>query len=336
MAPPSEEELRLWRITLLLTFPMYLLSDMSNGFPDKLEFGTRVAESITDIDGVSVRLSPAEDEFPELAGIDMRDPVNLTLELEARDSSEALDLAASSIDLVVDDLSFQLQEPLKAHTLSVLDVTPPLHVGEERQIMYWSGYDQYKLARSNGMGTTETVLVPALRHDYAVLPRRTQDALDWYIKSMHTPWDADRYIFLWICFEILRNATGPKVEEPTRLRCQHVLAECPECGKSTAQVRQAASTYEYLATFEVQPQLAKDLWGMRQLVHGSKSFKPDQLERLGELLQVLRAICADALRLAMGIPDDSPPFVGDGGVGFGVPMGVGGTTAITQADMPNG
>lgn len=333
MTTPTEGESRRWRITLLTTFPKSLLSDMSGGFPEKLEFGTRIEKSMTDINGVSVRLAPAEGEFPELAHLHMQDPATLIIELDAPTSSEALESATTSIDLVVDDLSFQLQEPLQMYSMRVLDVTPPLHVGDEREFMQYNGYDQYKLSRSTPMGTTQTALVPTLRSDYAALSRRTQDALDWYIKSMHTPWDADQYIFLWICFEILRNSNGPKIEEPARLRCQHEIVACPKCGKLTAQVRQAASTYEYLAAFGVEQQLAKDLWGMRQLVHGSKSFKRDQLERLGELLQVLRAICAAALRVAMGIPDDSPPFVGYGAAAIGVAMGMGGTTAITEADL---
>lgn len=219
------------------------------------------------------------------------------------------------------------------YSMRVLDVTGPLAVGDEREFMQYTGYDQYKLSRSTPMGTTQTALIPALRDNYAQLSRRTQDALDWYIKSMHTPWDADRYIFLWICFEILRNATGPKVEESTRLRCGHEITECPECEKPTAQVRQAASTYAFFAMFGIQPDLAKALWDMRQLVHGAKSFKREQLERLGELLQVLRAICAAALRAAMAIPDDEPPFVGYGAAAIGVAMGLGGTTTITEADL---
>lgn len=72
---------------------------------------------------------------------------------------------------------------------------------------------------------------------------------------------------------------------------------------------------------------------MRQLVHGAKSFQREQLERLGELLQVLRAICAAALRVAMGIPDQEPPYVGYGAAAIGVAMGLGGTTTITQDDF---
>lgn len=229
---------RRWRISLLTTFPKLLLSDVSQGFPAKLEFGSRIADSHASIDDVAVRLTPASGEFPELAQLLMRDPAYILVDIWAETPAAAVDLAAPVIDLVVDDLSFQLQEPLSMYSMRVLDVSPPLQVGEKREFAQWTGYDQYKLSRSTPMGTTQTAAVPALRPNYAQLPRRVQDALDWYIKALHTPWDADRYIFLWICFEILRNSGDPRLKNrpdcavATRSRSvQNAPSRRAKCGK---------------------------------------------------------------------------------------------------------
>lgn len=178
--------MRRWRITLLTTFPKSVLSDLTGGFPNKLEFGSRIRTSATEVNGTSVRLMQAEGEVPELAHVHMQDPAHLLFEVTALDPSGAVELAGPVIDLVVDDLSFQLQEPLPMYSMRVLDVTPPLVIGDQREFMQFSGYDQYKLSRTTPMGTTQTALVPALRSNYAQLPARTQDALDWYIKAMHT------------------------------------------------------------------------------------------------------------------------------------------------------
>jgi hypothetical protein len=333
MTSGQQSSLRRWRITLFAVFPQFVASDMSNGLPQKLEFGSRIGQSATHIGGIAVRLSASPDQHPELAGVSMREAARLEFEVDATDPSDAIALATGTIDLVIDDLSFQLQEPLQTFSMYVLDITAPLSVGEDREFMQFTSYDQYKLSRSVPMGDTHPVLVPALRDTYSQLPSRSQDALDWYIKSMHTPWDADRYIFLWVCVEILMKDSGPKIEEPTRLRCQHEIPSCPQCGKATLQVRQAASAYAYFESFGLDSTMAKDLWDMRQLVHGAKSFTKAKLDRLGELSQVLRSVAAAALRTAMGIPANEPPFVGYGVVAIGAAMGIGGTRALEVADL---
>jgi hypothetical protein len=187
--------IRAWRVRLVTWFPKTLLSDMSKGMPDKLEFGTRVGKSSANVNGVSVSLGPAAPAAEDSADLIAPDPVFLTFDVAAVGAVDALEVAQPVIDTVIDDLSFQLQEPLRISSMTVLDLTPPVTAGDEREFMQYTGYDQFKLSRSTAMGTTHTVLVPSLRANYAELSRRTQDALDWYIKAMHTPWDADRYIF---------------------------------------------------------------------------------------------------------------------------------------------
>ena len=45
------------------------------------------------------------------------------------------------------------------------------------------------------MGTETVAIVPTLRSDYAALPNRHQQALDWYLKGIHAPVDSDRYMY---------------------------------------------------------------------------------------------------------------------------------------------
>ncbi len=45
------------------------------------------------------------------------------------------------------------------------------------------------------MGTETVAIVPTLRSDYAALPNRHQQALDWYLKGIHAPVDSDRYVY---------------------------------------------------------------------------------------------------------------------------------------------
>jgi len=45
------------------------------------------------------------------------------------------------------------------------------------------------------MGTETVAIVPTLRSDYAALPNRHQQALDWCLKGIHAPVDSDRYVY---------------------------------------------------------------------------------------------------------------------------------------------
>lgn len=264
------------------------------------------------------------------------EPVEIVITVKASDAVSGIELCTPTLDLIVDDLSFQLQCPLKVCELEILDVTEPVAIGDDRDMLIYplpNGYDQYKLSRSVAMGNVTTVTLPALRDSYESLPRRTQDALDWYIKALHAQFDVDKYIFYWIAFEVLSKAEAESVEEPTRLRCGHTLANCLECGKSTSQFRQAATAIKFIESFGVDTPVAKRLWGMRQLVHGAKSFLPEKLKELGELTQVLRYVTASALKKSLGIDQDGYPVVGAGAPSVGVPVGLGGRRPISVRDL---
>ncbi|MBI1758276.1 MAG: hypothetical protein HYR62_03490 [Actinobacteria bacterium] len=286
-------------------------------------------------DDIPIRLRQALDRVPDVAW-GTTEPVELVLEVMSEGAREALDLISPMLDLILDDLSFQLQEPLKVLQFEVFDVTPPLADGDQREMLLFpfpQGYDQYKLGRSAAFGEVVTTSRVALRARYAELSDQVQNALDWYTKALHSPFDADRYIFYWICFEVLRNAFAEKVKESTRLRCGHEIHSCPTCGGPTTQVRQAATTYDFLDALGVDRATAKRLWDMRHLVHGAKSFRPDQLATLGELLQILRSVALAALKLAMEIPQDSPPIVSYGAPAVVGSVCLGGTRTITVHDL---
>jgi hypothetical protein len=302
-----------------------------------LEFSSRFEESSCTIGLLEVVLRKPWKNFT-VTGISdglRTDLVELAFRVPAISNKEAIELTTPTLDLIIDDISFQMQAPLKVYELEVIDVTPPVAVGEHRESILYpvpNGYDQYKLSRSVSMVAMETVSLIRLRNSYSIFSQSAQDALDWYIKALHAQYDVDRFIFYWIAFEILYRELGEKVEEPTRLRCQHEIVACSQCGKSTSQVRQAASAQKYMATFGIDTQTAKKLWDMRQLVHGAKSFRPEKLIELATLTQILRYITLTALKYAQGkLGIDAP------NVEFDAPnmafQALGGGRSINEGDL---
>lgn len=325
----------MWRVEALMAFPKEVTSDLSLGPPEQLELGSRLVPQTVNLQGIELELRKYHGWLADSQDWGFCEPVSLMFRLPAATVEMATETVLPWLDAVLDDLSFQLQEPLRAVQVEILDVTPPLVVGHERQTVLYpfpNGYDQLKLSRSTSLGVVSTVAKPALRNSYSTLPSRVQDALDWFIKAMHSPFDADRFVFYWIAFEILCSQSGRKVEAPTRLRCGHEISECPQCQKQTSMFRQRETTIAFLAELGVSVDVAERLWTMRQMVHGARSFASREIDQLGELLQVLRAASLLALKRANGQADTDPPLV-DIGVPIIGSMFLGCRRALREEDL---
>lgn len=328
---------RTFQVRTLTIFPKAFVSDMSAGLPAQLEFATRVRAQHVSTDAYDLYLKPYAG--PVLPWFDDRlthEPVSIVLKYEAITMAEAVAKLSSFLDPIIDDLAFQLQEPVKIHELEFLDVTPPVTKADEREMLLFpfpGGYDQLKLHRSTALGAAVIAPAPLLRASYAALTNKVQEALDWYIKALHASYDVDRFIFLWVSCEILRGLSGIKVEEPTKLRCGHAITQCPECAKPTTMFRQAQTTARFLAEFAVKEEDADELWRMRQVVHGARSMTQPELTTLTRLLPLLRSVVLDCLKKHLGVRVTEPPLVA-GTTAFGLAMaGLGGSRVVTAEDL---
>jgi hypothetical protein len=166
-----------------------------------------------------------------------------------------------------------------------------------------------KLQRSTGLGHAITARQPLLRESYRTAEDKLRQAVDWYIKALHTPYDVDRFIFLWISFENLAKLAKVKVEEPTKLRCNHFVLECPECHKPTTQFRQGESYQKYLAQLGIAEPVANEIWRMRHIVHGARDMTQSEIDTLSRLLPELREVVLGALKQGLGIEQNKPPYM---------------------------
>ncbi|MEV6608033.1 hypothetical protein [Kutzneria sp. NPDC051319] len=272
---------------------------------------------------------PGEDWFMQEAGA-------LIFWSSAEDAHKAVAQVEVYLDYILDFLSFQIQQPVKIVQLDVVDLTPPVRVGEMRDYIsypYPLGYMPPKLVGSVHMGTYQTVLYPQIPSSYVKLEKHVQRAVDWYVKSLHATTDADAFILLWISLEVLADLMGEKVAEATRLRCGHEIEKCPECRKQTASHRQGETLRAFLKSFGIAEDDVIALWRLRQIVHGAFRFDADGVNNLAARVQVLRAIVMAALKLALGVRPDQPPLVGFGGPAITPMVGIGGNKQITEWDV---
>jgi hypothetical protein len=337
---PLEEDAhsmsRTFRVKALTIFPKNFVSDLSQGLPQRLQFETRVHPQKVNLSDCTLCLMPyAGPETPWFTETLTHELVNLILKYEAETIVDAAERVPLLIDPVIDDLAFQLQEPLKVQELEFLDVTAPVTVGDQREMLLFpfpGGYDQLKLRRSTALGVAYTERTPVLRSSYAALTAKVQQARDWYIKALHASFDVDRYIFLWVSFELLRGLSGFKVEEPTKLRCGHMIARCPECNQTTSMYRQGQTTIGFLRALGLEQETADQLWRMRQIVHGARSMTTEELSTLGGLLPILRAVTLAGIKQQLGIDQGQPPILITGNPAFSMP-GLGGYRAVSESDL---
>jgi hypothetical protein len=331
--------MRSWQATALVAFPWHMQAagepSAEGGLPARLEPVSRIPVGTTRVGAVSVTFRPWPDDhvFEAIPGCQY---AALRLTAEAEQAEEALEEISPALELILDDVAFQMQTGLTVRQLELFDITAPVRVGEEREVFlfpYPHGYQQWKFSRSTAMGTDSVAVVPSLRPDYDTLPKRTQHALDWYIKGLHAPVDADRFMFFWIALEVLEGQNGRDVTDVYRASCGHAIELCPTCGRSTSKRVAGPSLKQYLQSVGVTAEAAGRIWKMRQIVHGARTFAPDQLADLAELLQVLRAAVVALLKVQLGVPAEQPPFVGHGGPAIG-PFVIGGHRAVDLADMP--
>lgn len=89
----------------------------------------------------------------------------------------------------------------------------------------------------------------------------------------------------------------------------------------------------FLERFGVCEEQARELWRMRQLMHGAIPFDSEKLANLGPLVQPLRAVVAAGLKTSLGKGVSDPPIVAAAGLSIHPAMAAGGTGLIVEDDI---
>jgi hypothetical protein len=334
-SPKSENLERLWRITITLGVPTSVPMPPGGGLPSQLQFQSRIDEQSRqygDI-AIAIRKVPSPGIVPSGLQSDPRvEWMHLVADVPAADSSSAIVNLSVIVEPMLDVVSFEMGTALGLAHTEVLDVTPPLVPGEQRELMIFGASPFDKNARSIDMQTIQGLLKGRLP-DSTVLPdSRVAAVLRWFVKSLETVVLHDQFIFLWIGLEILCDESDTRVEVPYAGPCGHAIPTCPRCGRATTKMVRGATLRSFLQGLQVSDNDATALWKMRQLMHGAIPFDSEKLEQLPALVQVLRATVAGGLKAKMGWDEGAPPLVAAAGLSIHPAVAVGGTRAIEHGD----
>lgn len=329
---------QVFRVTGVLLTPALIAMPAGGGLPSKLEPIPRLTASVGHYGGMTMAfLSPSTPvEWP---GVAVHDPNWRVMEVIADVSTEhgaaaALDDVGAVLSPILDMASFLLAAPVRLGQIQVVDITPPLTVGDMREMQIHSSAPFDRNARGVSMQALAGLSSLALPLTVPLIAARVAAALRWFVKSLSTDLLHDQFMFLWVALEVLCDLAGVKVTGPYSCPNGHAIPECPECRASTTREVRGLSLRAFLEeSGGVDAATGKELWRMRQMMHGAIDFDSQKLVRLPALVQILRAAVAARLKEALGIPAGFAPIVQPEGLMIHPSAGVGGTQALTADDL---
>jgi hypothetical protein len=302
----------------LVAFPYGLRvaepADEPGGPPKRFEKATRIPERHGIVrDGVPVALGPPDnptvaEQFPQ------SDIAQLSALATASSLFETFDMVQPLLEAFLDSLSFQMQAALHVVYFEILDVTPPLSVGEDREWQVHTPPDTGLSPKFGQMPPTLTwnelpIDIPDLRGGPVPADTKQRMALWWYIKGLDAPYAVDKFMCFWTSLEILWSTSDVKVEAAYTTTCGHVVDSCPVCGRPVARTVRGPSMKRLLIEqAEVDGDDAAGLWNLRQVVHGKNVFDAQQID-LGRLTSVLRAAVLRLLKASFGERLDQRPLL---------------------------
>ncbi|AKS35915.1 hypothetical protein AFA91_32890 [Mycolicibacterium goodii] len=295
-----------WRVSTRLIVPKYRANEPAVG--ETLEFGSRLPVQARKYGGIPVAVRKLPGETPKMYLSDQapsvpdqsREIVELVADVQvpAKEHSftDAIERYSPVFGAVIDLLAFDMAAVPEVAGVEMVDISPPVSVGDERTAHRFSSppFDRYM--RSQEMLSIEGRQLGVLPESID-LDSKTSAALRWFVKALGTDVLHDQFIFLWIALEILCGMTPSiSVEQTYRARCGHEIPECPECGKSTAKKVEGSTKKAFLQSYGVPTDKTDELWRMRQMMHGAISFDSKRVEGLSHLVPPLRAVVATDLK----------------------------------------
>lgn len=291
---------RVWRIWGHVVFPAVMPMGVGGALPEHAAAVDRLGEPQgAVVDGLRLRLA-ASLQAPTVGG----QLADLRCDIEAVEAMAALEAASPTIALVLDDLTFQVQAPIRFVNVEVVDVTPPASVGDVRELLHVvDSYNYpYTISTVQMAGVGAATVRPTIRQLPPMRPS-LRAGLMWYAKALGTPSSIDRFMLLCVALELLVKA-----------------ADMPPSGNSLRAflVERHSFTAEEAAT----------VWELRQAMHGDVSAA----SHLPASLPALEAAVGSELKQRLGVEPTQPPHFNPHPVGIaGVYLG--GSRQLVASDI---
>ncbi len=333
---------RVWKIKALIPFPLEQVAPMdteTGESPKQMKWESRVLEVkkvVNDIEVSIKKVDRPEHWQPYHFGM-ITEPVEIQILVAEQDANSALEKVDLLLEDIIDDLSFRLQMPVPICQLEVIDITSPISVGEEREVLIFpfpGGYKHSKFGSIEYFNTTSTELRPELRVDFSSFSDRDRAVMRWYQKSLAASSESDRFIFLMICLEILCEEYNVQVKAPYKAKCGHNIHSCPECGETIELVVNGPTLKKFLVEeLGMDEKLARDTWRLRQMVHGANDLTHKKMKKLPEVCRSLKCCVSMGVKRKLGISSNEPPFFGIDGPGISTQFALMEKRAISEADL---
>jgi hypothetical protein len=330
--------LQVFRVTGFVLTPTLIAIPPGGGFPSKLEPIPRLMPSVAHYGGMTVAVQTPTTPV-EWPGIAIHDPNWRVMELIAdaptdQGATAAVDDVGAVLVPILDMASFLLGSAVRLGQVEVIDISPPLALGENREMQIYSSAPFDRNVRGISMQAVAGLSSLALPVAVPSFSPRAAAALRWFVKSLSTDLLHDEFMFLWIALEVLCDLAGARVTGPYLCPKGHAIPECPECHASTTKEVRGRSLRAFLEeSGGIDVGTGKELWSMRQMMHGAIDFDSQKLSRLPALVQILRAAVAARLKDVLGIPADFAPIVQPKGLMIHPSAGVGGSRALSADDL---
>jgi hypothetical protein len=326
----------LWRICIALFVPKYAPTAADGGPAAQLSFNSRIDEQSRQYGDILVAIrKPSDGRYVAMYGDNPQiEVVELIADVPAGpDTAVAIEKFGPVFATLIDLMSFEMATTLGLGGMTIVDITPPVSVGDERSLRTFASppFDPYE--RAVEMQAVQGALLGQLPDSADVGNSKTAATLRWFVKSLATNLLHDQFIFLWIALEILCDASDVKIVEPYVGPCQHEIANCPVCHEPTTRLVRGATLRAFLENAGISESQSKELWNMRQLMHGAIRFDSKKLANLGPLVQPLRAVVAAELKTKLGKQEDDAPIVAGAGLTFHPSVTLEGTRKINEDDI---
>jgi hypothetical protein len=327
-----------WRVTTLLFFPKYEANRSAVG--ETLQFESRLPEQARKYGGIPVAVrKPAAEIVAMFPPGQWRELIELIADVQVpaneHSYADAVERLGPVFETMLDLLAFEMAAVPNAAQVDMINISPPVSAGDERRSFSFSEppFDRYM--RANELSANEGRIIGELPESVDGLESKTSAVLRWYVKSISTNVLHDQFMFLWIALEILCGLTpSARVDEVFVARCGHAIPKCPECGKSTAKKVEGSTKKAFLESYGVPPAKTRELWRMRQMMHGEVMFDSKEVKGLSGLVPPLRAVVAADLKKRLGKSATEPPIVApQATVTYHPAMAMGGHRTVTAADI---
>lgn len=331
-----------WKVKALIPFPLNQVAPMdpeTGGMPKQMKWESRVVEITKTIDDVEIRLKKIDTpSYWQASHYGMiTEPAEIQLIVIEKDAQSALAEVDLLLEDICDNLSFRLQMPLPIYQLEVIDITDPVKLGDEREILlypYPNGYKHPKFSATVHLNTTFTEAKPELNIDYSNIENKDRAVMRWYHKAIASTCETDKFIYLMICLEILCREYTEKVKQPLLTKCHHEITNCPECGKTTERIINGPTIKKFLINeLCMDEETAKNTWRLRQMFHGSNDLSEKKNKEIPEICHALKCCVARGIKQKIQIPLNQPPIFIKKGVGISQQIILGGSREINKGDL---